>query len=561
MVNNLLATPYLADTGSEETYIPRQYLEELISVGAALEVVPLSHVEKKSAAGGNYVECREAVTLDLLLQTAAGQVHMPEVYSGPPAADGDPFDLGVPDIVPPSGVREKLNEMVVVAGDNGFDSGYLDSLREIVFEYEDVIRIDLLADPPAKVEPLRITLRSDAKRFRARPRRYSPAQSAFLSEHVRSLEKMGYIRRDNMSVWACAAVPVPKDSMSFITDEGVWTPSRVPQGTMDSPLHFQNQMNVVFEDIQTTHAKWCGQLFSGVGVRHDPERLSGLHQLPLTSTAADLQQFLCATGWMRGSLMDYSRVIQPLHDKLEAVLKVVGRTKRLAAGAAITWTAADSTAFETARRTAFETARQLLTTSQTLHYPSQNASIVLMSDASDRGWGSIVTQVKDWVDGLPVTDQRHELLVCKSGKFDDTASRWSIIEKEAFPIIWAARNLTYLLVRDTGFRIYCDHKNLIYVFSPDQEVKRHVRGKLQRWAMSLTGLQSQIEHVDGSINLWADLLSRWGLSSREEGGVTKCKAITRSRTHETISTDTQMRRLHLRAGSFVIHSLSEIQTA
>ncbi|POM62980.1 hypothetical protein PHPALM_27806 [Phytophthora palmivora] len=71
-----------------------------------------------------------------------------QLAAGPPAADEDPFDL----------VREKLNEMVVAAGDNGFDSGYLDSLREIVFEYEDVFRIDLLADPPAKVEPLRIAV-------------------------------------------------------------------------------------------------------------------------------------------------------------------------------------------------------------------------------------------------------------------------------------------------------------------------------------------------------------------------------------------------------------------
>ncbi|POM72163.1 Hypothetical protein PHPALM_11167 [Phytophthora palmivora] len=262
---------------------------------------------------------------------------------------------------------------------------------------------------------------------------------------------MGYIRRNNMSVWACAAVPVPKvnrpnefrltndyrpvnavtvpiagtgsdltsssenvagaygfagfdmpsgfsqlpladdsqGSMSFITDEGVWTPSRVPQGAMDPPLHFRNQMNVVRERglklsavksfLFRKEAKWCGRLFSGVGVRHDPERLSGLHQLPLPSTAADLQQFLCATGWMRDSLMDYSRVMQPLHDKLEAVLKVVGRTKRLAAGAAIPWTTADTNAFETAR--------QLLTTSKTLHYPSQNASIAThRTEAGD--WSS-----------------------------------------------------------------------------------------------------------------------------------------------------------------------------
>ncbi|ETO58889.1 hypothetical protein F444_22734 [Phytophthora nicotianae P1976] len=91
--------------------------------------------------------------------------------------------------------------------------------------------------------------------------------------------------------------------------------------------------------------------------------------------------------------------------------------------------------------------------------PAQDASIVLMSDASDRGWGLVVTQ---------------------SGKFDVTARRWSIIEKEAFPIVWASRNLTYLLVRGNGFRLYCDHKNLVYVFAPDQEVKSHILAVQQK---------------------------------------------------------------------------------
>ncbi|KAG3062972.1 hypothetical protein PI124_g22135 [Phytophthora idaei] len=98
---------------------------------------------------------------------------------------------------------------------------------------------------------------------------------------------------------------------------------------------------------------------------------------------------------MRDSLVDFSRVMQPLHDKLEAVLKVVRRTKRLAAGAALTWDVDDLAAFKDAR--------QLLATSQTLHYPSQDASIVLMSEASERGWGIVVTQVGGWLDGVSVT--------------------------------------------------------------------------------------------------------------------------------------------------------------
>ncbi|EGZ29944.1 hypothetical protein PHYSODRAFT_408263, partial [Phytophthora sojae] len=65
-------------------------------------------------------------------------------------------------------------------------------------------------DPPADVEPLRITLQPGAQPFRARTRRYGAAQSAVLPEHVHTLEKMGFVRRNNMSRWACAAVPVPK---------------------------------------------------------------------------------------------------------------------------------------------------------------------------------------------------------------------------------------------------------------------------------------------------------------------------------------------------------------
>ncbi|KAE9062830.1 hypothetical protein PF007_g29768 [Phytophthora fragariae] len=222
--------------------------------------------------------------------------------------------------------------------------------------------------------------------------------------------------------------------------------------------------------------------------------------------------------------MDYSRVMQPLHILLEAALQQVGRTKRLAAGFTLSWNDDD--------KAAFTTARNLLATTQLLHFPDDSASLCVFSDASERGWGLLVSQVREWNDALPVVEQQHELLLCKSGVFSDTEQRWSIIEKEAFPIIFAARNLGYLLVRRGGFRLYCDHKNLVFVFAPDKEVKRHVRGKLQRWALSLTGLAFQVEHIDGTDNLWADLLSRWGLPVEEAGVSMQCKFITRSRARE-----------------------------
>ncbi|GMF31527.1 unnamed protein product [Phytophthora fragariaefolia] len=73
----------------------------------------------------------------------------------------------------------------------------------------------------------------------------------------------------------------------------------------------------------------------------------------------------------------------------------------------------------------------------------------------------------------------------------------------------ACDKLEYLLQRPKPFRMYCDHRNLIHVFAPHESVKKHVKGKLLRWAMKLMNCRYVIEHVPGHANVWADMISRW----------------------------------------------------
>ncbi|DBA03705.1 TPA: hypothetical protein N0F65_004122, partial [Lagenidium giganteum] len=40
-----------------------------------------------------------------------------------------------------------------------------------------------------------------------------------------------------------------RELFSFMTNDTVYTPLRVPQGATDSPIHFQNQMQEVFRDM------------------------------------------------------------------------------------------------------------------------------------------------------------------------------------------------------------------------------------------------------------------------------------------------------------------------
>ncbi|KAG2785813.1 hypothetical protein PC129_g15911 [Phytophthora cactorum] len=144
----------------------------------------------------------------------------------------------------------------------------------------------------------------------------------------------------------------------FVIPDGVFTPTRVPQGAMDSPLHSQSQvqttpapliphsaqiwvndvilfaptleeflqtlrwffeivtranfkLNVAKSSLYELEILWCG-LSSGAGIRHDPARVGALASLPLPGTVADFQYYVCATYWLHDSLSDYPRVIAPL---------------------------------------------------------------------------------------------------------------------------------------------------------------------------------------------------------------------------------------------------------
>ncbi|OWY90872.1 hypothetical protein PHMEG_00040803, partial [Phytophthora megakarya] len=154
-----------------------------------------------------------------------------------------------------------------------------------------------------------------------------------------------------------------------------------------------------------------------------------------------------------------------------------------------------------------------LENSSKLFFPDRDAHVCLFSDASASGWAVVLTQVREWSIDTPVNEQHHEMLVCRGGTFTKSQINWSVVEKEGYPIARACGDLEYLLDRENGFHIYCDHSNLIQIFAPGLEVKQHVGGKLQRWALRITGCRYTIEHIPGELNLWADIISRWGQPS------------------------------------------------
>ncbi|OWZ03761.1 hypothetical protein PHMEG_00024452, partial [Phytophthora megakarya] len=147
------------------------------------------------------------------------------------------------------------------------------------------------------------------------------------------------------------------------------------------------------------------------------------------------------------------------------------------------------------------------------------------TDASDTGFAVVVTQVRAFNAKTDVSTQQHKLLTCLSGTFRGAQLNWTVNVKGTYPIVVVCDKLNYLLLRARPFRLFCDHRNLIHVFAPHTSVKKHIRGKLLRWALKLMSNRYGIEHVDGTFNVSADMLSRWAGQPRN---TVRLKRFTRS---------------------------------
>ncbi|KAJ0389674.1 hypothetical protein P43SY_011921 [Pythium insidiosum] len=156
-------------------------------------------------------------------------------------------------------------------------------MRRLVREYEDVWRTRLGVDEPADVEPLRVQPRDGAKPYRSATRKYPEAQRDFLRRYVKELEAIVTMQAAGLNqctvplagatpnlravtqavrgaygfgqfdlfkgFWQLPLASESQELFSFLTEDGVFTPTRVPQGAADSALHFQLQMHSVFREL------------------------------------------------------------------------------------------------------------------------------------------------------------------------------------------------------------------------------------------------------------------------------------------------------------------------
>ncbi|KAE8981003.1 hypothetical protein PR001_g24129 [Phytophthora rubi] len=351
-----------------------------------------------------------------------------------------------------------VERLIDRAVENGFPLEHVVILRTISHAY-DVWRLELRDDPPANVPPLEVRLKDGARPTKCKPRKYPPHIRQFLRDFNERLVELGLVYENPKRRWSSPVLPVKKSAdpmdplqttdyrarneqtdvmaavmsilslvlvnargmkhfglfdflkgfwqlsqaelcqefMSYMTDEKIFTPRRVPQGCADAAIHFQKTMEECFASRLYKHlliwiddlllyangievylqklgelfallnqfglklsvkksslyqkeVKWCGRLIDEHGARHDPTRIDTLRSLPYPTTAGELQQFVCAINWMRESIVDFARQVAPLQHRLDQALVSTKRTRRAAAGIEIELNREERAAFDTVTR-------------------------------------------------------------------------------------------------------------------------------------------------------------------------------------------------------------------
>ncbi|GJQ69269.1 hypothetical protein Trydic_g6408 [Trypoxylus dichotomus] len=188
--------------------------------------------------------------------------------------------------------------------------------------------------------------------------------------------------------------------------------------------------------------------------------------------------------------------LHPAREHIAAIEKMLKPTNTLKESS-FKWTTADEALFNKLK--------QILTSNDTLVFYDPNLSLVVISDASDKGTEAVLFHT--YADGgmRPVA--------FASRTFSEAETRYSTIDKEALGIIFAITSFRHYLY-GRHFTLFTAHKPLQRIFSKERETLKIASNRPLRWAMILNSYDYEIAYHPGEENAPADVLSRLRLKDK-----------------------------------------------
>lgn len=299
---------------------------------------------------------------------------------------------------------------------------------------------------------------------------------------------------------------------AFKTNRGLFEPTVMFFGLMNSPATFQSMMNELFKDLidsgkviiymddilvftrtmeehraivrqvlqrlqdndlflkpekcvfEQDLVEYLGLIIFHDKIAMDPVKVAGIQDWPTPRTVKDVQSFLGFGNFYRCFIKDFSKVAQPLFDL----------TKK-----DCTWN------WSMEYQTAFDTLKAAFVSSPVLVMPDAKKPYLVEVDASDFATGGILSQKGD--------DGHWHPVAYLSKALSEPERNYDIYDKELLAIICTLEAWRHYLegAPDT-VEIWTDHKNLEH-FKTAQKLSR----RQARWALFLTQFDFSLVHKPG----------------------------------------------------------------
>jgi transposase InsO family protein len=222
--------------------------------------------------------------------------------------------------------------------------------------------------------------------------------------------------------------------------------------------------------------EYCGKEINKEGLSMSKKKIQKVLDFPKPQTAGQMKQFVGLINYFHDFVRHHAEIMKPLHDMIQNYQK---KTK----GRTLVWSEEGSIAFGRIIEEIEKNHR--------MFFPREDCPIFLQTDACDYGIGAYCFQLVD-------NEEQPVAFVSKS--LSSTQFKWSIIQKEAYALYYALRQLKAIL-RDRHFTAQIDNRGLKFMRTDSNPM-------VYRWLVDVQEFDFTLEDILGTNNPVADGISR-----------------------------------------------------
>ena len=216
--------------------------------------------------------------------------------------------------------------------------------------------------------------------------------------------------------------------------------------------------------------KYLGHIINKDGLSKDTEKIKAIVNLPSATDFTEVKAFI-------GMINFYMKFIPNLAEKLEPLYDMQKEKN-------FVWSDKCNQAF-------IRIKKELVDDKNLVHY-DQTLPVKLVTDASNVGVAATLLHI--------MSDGTERPIAWASRVLRNSEKNYSTIHKEALAIFWSVGKFyQYLMGRE--FTICSDSKPLTALFNENKAIPVMAAGRLQRWALFLSGFNYKLEYIKGSNNI------------------------------------------------------------